>query len=342
MLNEIGSEFWEVSPVKSDKRYFLSGRTALEYIIRDIKKNSNIDSVLLPSYCCHTMIEPFCRHKIAVRFYSVYFDDITGICLKIPDRKENEIFYYMTYFGYQRISGLDMKKIRKNHNIVIEDKTHSWLSGLNRQNYDYSFASFRKWSGFDGIAEAEKLVGVFTNFPCKTHKKYCKLRKKAFLLKNQFISRGYGQKEEFLSLYNEAEKLLETDYMGYQPLHDTMEAFLNLDLGFLAEKRKQNARILIQGLKEIPEIKLLFDKVEDQDVPLFVPIMIKDKRDDLRKYLIDRKVYCPVHWPLSDFHGKLNEPEKILYEQELSLICDQRYSKEEMERVVDLIYQYFK
>ena len=74
-MKEIGSEFWTVPGKYGDIAYLLAGRTALEYIIREILARTNICSVLLPSYCCHTMIEPFVRHNIHVRFYDVFFDD---------------------------------------------------------------------------------------------------------------------------------------------------------------------------------------------------------------------------------------------------------------------------
>ena len=66
MINEIGSEFWKENKkyLNENERLFLSGRTALDAIIKDSKKEHIIKSALLPSYCCHTMIEPFLRNDI--------------------------------------------------------------------------------------------------------------------------------------------------------------------------------------------------------------------------------------------------------------------------------------
>ena len=63
---EIGSEFCNADPVGRAKKFFISGRTALDYIIRDILNKYDIKSALLPSYCCHTMIEPFLKTQIAI------------------------------------------------------------------------------------------------------------------------------------------------------------------------------------------------------------------------------------------------------------------------------------
>ena len=61
---EIGSEFWKYNKkyISENEELFLSGRTALDAIIKDILSEYRIESALLPSYCCHTMIEPFIRN----------------------------------------------------------------------------------------------------------------------------------------------------------------------------------------------------------------------------------------------------------------------------------------
>ena len=109
MIKEIGSEFWAAPQQQVDKHYLLSGRTALEYIVRDIKHTNAARSVLMPSYCCHTMIEPFVRHGFAVRFYDIFFDQEAG-CLRadMPEYQASEALFYMSYFGFAEIEGLQI------------------------------------------------------------------------------------------------------------------------------------------------------------------------------------------------------------------------------------------
>ena len=61
--------------------------------------------------------------------------------------------------------------------------------------------------------------------------------------------------------------------------------------------------------------------------------MEKEKRDVLRKYLIENKIYLPVHWPQEE---KINN----IFENELSLICDQRYDKSQIEEYIDLVIDF--
>ena len=342
MLKEIGSEFWNDGPIRRDRVYLLFGRTALEYIIRDILKHHNVKSVLLPSYCCHTMIEPFFRHSISVRFYDVFFDEMNGLSVEIPHAQENEIFYYMTYFGFRQLMGADINKINKDFTVVIEDRTHSWLSGDSGFHADYSYVSYRKWTGFDAIALANKETGAFSDFPETINAEYSNLRKQASSMKRTFMDSGIGEKQEFLDLFEKAEELLETDYVGYKPSADTMAAFLQLDTTYIARNRQRNARILIDGLQDIPEIELMFQAVQDDEVPLFVPVLLRENRAELRKYLIDNAIYCPIHWPKSEFHRGISQRAEMLYSHELSLVCDQRYGSDDMNRIVECIRKYYK
>ena len=61
----------------------------------------------------------------------------------------------------------------------------------------------------------------------------------------------------------------------------------------------------------------------------------------LRRYLIDKEIYCPVHWPLSSYHD-IDKSSRKIYEDELSLVCDQRYSEVDMQRMVDEIRMFME
>ena len=339
-MKEIGSEFWDIPA--AGKRYLLSGRTALEYIIRDILREHYNKLVLLPSYCCHTMIEPFVMHGFDIRFYDVYFDETAGLCATLPPLRQGEIFYYMTYFGFSHISGVDIEYIHKECPVIIEDRTHSWLTGDNDSIADYSYISFRKWAGFYGIAEAQKKKGAFDLAVNNPGECYCIARKQAMSLKAQYIKGNIDQKEGFLTMYGRTEEQLETDYVGYTPTAEGMNQLLTADFDFIRERRKQNADVLLQGLNNINGISLMYNNRKDGETPLFVPILVSERRDGLKNYLIKNKVYCPVHWTISEHHKSISRRAKSIYDHELSLICDQRYSAVDMERIVALIQNFFK
>ena len=61
----------------------------------------------------------------------------------------------------------------------------------------------------------------------------------------------------------------------------------------------------------------------------------------MRKILIEQKIYCPVHWPLSNLHN-MEERTLSMIDCELSLVCDQRYTEKDMERIIEAINLFWK
>ena len=331
VIDEIGSEFWEPE-MPGDVKYLLAGRTALEFIIRDIIAKQDIKSVLMPSYCCHTMIMPFKLHDIDVRFYDVYYDH--GLRVELPEQKDNEIFYYIKYFGYEALQG-DAGV----HEITIEDQTHSWMNGI-ASKADYTFVSYKKWTNISGLSKAKKKRGKFIDAPLIEFRAFDELREKAYNLKKQYIERGVGDKSVFLDAFDRAEELIETDYCGYGPSQRSLERLLEFDPKLIREERRRNAEYLIDELKQIPQVQVIYASVGDNDVPLFVPILVQE-RNELRRYLIQRKIFLPVHWPFSDHHTGISRRARQLYDHELSVICDQRYGLDDMQRIVLAIRDFY-
>ena len=67
--------------------------------------------------------------------------------------------------------------------------------------------------------------------------------------------------------------------------------------------------------------------------PLFVPVLIdREKRAAVRQRLTDAAVYCPIHWPRPENGGS-----SVLYDTELSMICDQRYTPADMQRIIQIL-----
>ena len=104
---------------------------------------------------------------------------------------------------------------------------------------------------------------------------------------------------------------------------------MKMNLQSIIKQRKENVKVIYEKLQKKEDIQFLINDFNENDVLLFVHIMLeKDKRNSLRKYLIENEIYLPIHWPLEN---KLNN----IIDNELSLICDQRYSKNEIAEYID-------
>lgn len=327
MYKEIGSEFWDI-PVQdkenlvfsNDTKWFVSGRTALDFIIKDIKKKKDVKTVLLPSWCCESMIKPFIDNNIEADFYPVIFDEE----LKIQINKKADILLRIDYFGYKQ-------NIPSFKGTIIDDVTHSIFRN-DITNTNYVFGSLRKWAGFKtgGLAYCKDGFGYEANL--KDCSEYYYLRNKAMNEKRQYIGNEIDEKQ-FLNIYNEAEEMLDNLYECAGNNNDIQSA-KHLDVEYIKNKRKENAKRLLNDLKQYA----MFKEIKDDDCPLFVPILLED-RDGLRKYLINNNIYCPIHWPISNLH-KLSKEEKYIYDHELSIVCDQRYDIEDMNKICDCINKY--
>ena len=151
-------------------------------------------------------------------------------------------------------------------------------------------------------------------------------------LKKDYVEGKPGADKSYLKLFNEAEERLENIGIVRAAERDIRLA-KKIDAEFIRIQRRRNAQILRQAFPDW----LIFPEMRETDCPMFVPVLVPNgKRDELRRYLIRHDIYCPVHWPMSDFHH-LDEQERSVYENELSLVCDQRYTEQDMNRFVKMI-----
>ncbi|MCI8666526.1 MAG: hypothetical protein HFG82_07640 [Dorea sp.] len=340
-MHEMGSEFSESSGkvginiytnlVNAQKRYVLSGRTAIAYIIKDILTYSTFQRVALPDYCCASMIRPFCSNGIEVLFYGV-------------DSRYEEIFdradvvLIMDYFGMGNVSSVTKAKLCKERGkLLIVDATQTAFSRLKTYDFaDYVFVSYRKWTDCLCAAVYSKR-GFSIQPPRRNNDRYVTAWRKAANMKKEYLQYNRGNKIEFLQLFKRANELLDLKYDGCAAPYDEIEKCETIDSDFIRMKRRTNAMLLMDNLEKSAylkhdEIQLMYKELKEEDCPLFMPILVNAKRRDvIRQGLIRRSIYCPVHWPVDERYPY----EKTIYhEREISLICDQRYDERDMLREV--------
>lgn len=343
MKTEIGSEFWlEREPVATSQRegrYVLSGRTAIDLIIQDIAKTRTIRSVYMPAWGCDSMIAPFAHRNIRVDFYDVCHTEITKITEKISNTDltdETDILYFTNYFGYENTFPLEtVKQFKAKGAVILYDRTHSFL--MDDDPYlelaDYSFASIRKWIGMIGGAVVEGVQNVALK-PCP----YLEPKETAMRMKQAYMAGDDSvDKQEFLKLYGEFGHHLAEDYQNYEMDDLSYALYKTEDLAIMRHKRRENAKYLHEHLKGVRFI----DELTDKAVPLFVPVFFNttEQRNAVRKKLIEAQIYCPIHWPKPAQIPADFEANKI-YDTELSLICDQRYTTDDMARMAAVINEH--
>lgn len=327
-MREIGSEFWNVSPVENkddgifpkSTQWFLSGRVALRSIIKQLV---DCRTVAVPSWCCESIVEPFVTSGLEVRFYPVYWRDR----LVQEIRLDCDALLLIDYFGYVG----DHSNLSSYQGIVVRDITHSIFSST-YSDADYYFGSLRKWSGFWTGGYAWTRDGRLLDCGDSNGCGYVELRKRAMNLKERYVDGEENVGKKYLVMFEEAEELLDCIDGGLADKRDVRLA-CHFDAKAMRFRRRANATVLREAIPDW----LIFSEMRSSDCPMFVPVRVPNgKRNDLRHFLIEHEIYCPIHWPVSEFH-KLDDRTNELYEVELSLVCDQRYDEEDMWRIVETI-----
>lgn len=317
MAREIGSEFHRVTPDSGSGLIYprpgslmFSGRTAIEAVL---EKLPDARTALLPSYCCDSMIVPFRTAGIDVKFYKVSWDER----LRIKIDGSADILVWCNYFGFKNEMPIF-------DGVVIEDITHSFLSEspCNPQS-DYLVASLRKWEPVNcgGYCSVEVEGSAPTD-------EFVVLKTSAMELKTEYLyDLDEEKKPRFLKMFADSNHWLSKNYSGLGIDQFSQEYLACVDMEKQRKKRRENAKALFEGLQN--KVQFMFP-TEDMDCPLFVPILLPN-RDRVRAHLTKNGIYCPVHW------SKPEGCESNIYDMELSLVCDQRYEIEDMERIVSTL-----
>lgn len=351
-MSEIGGEFYSYDSLSNNCNRFggydynCSGRSSLNYIIEDIKQHRNVKRALLPVYCCDSMIIPFINHGIRVEFYDIFLNDDGNMIYDFSFKKEcgkDTVVLAMDYFGYDRGVAAAVFRDAGKDAIKIRDATHSFFSDKDCADADYYFASLRKWTRFAGLSVCKKTCGDFAVKMREREDSFDETRIEAAELKKKYLHGEKIDKRIFLNKFNHAEELLDKQVASYRASLQDIKVLGGLDVNAIISKRRSNAKILIDELKCVDEVNLLFKEIRDCDCPLFVPITVDSKiRNELKMYLISKDIFCPVHWPLTYMHGDISLRESYLFDSEISLICDQRYSSCDMKRIAAEIKHFFK
>ena len=204
---------------------------------------------------------------------------------------------------------------------------------------DYEVASLRKWFPLACGGVAWKRDGTITRPTRAPEPALVTLRIQAMEDKARFLRLGIDNPESkqiFLEKYRYCNLAFKNDYKDIMIDPWSENELKRQDIQNICKVRRANATILLYGLHGITGIIPVFTKLCEGDCPLFVPIFA-ERRDELQKWLAQRAIYCPVHWP-----KPIKEARSNLYAGELSLICDQRYGSEEMERILQALMDFYK
>ena len=276
--------------------YLNSGRNALRFIVRKL----GISKLHVPAYTCPVVFEALQKEQVQIEQYTLdanFFPD--------RDFPQSDFIIYNNYFG---VCGGKVREMATRYPNLIVDNAQAFYS---QQIGRVAFYSPRKFfglpdggivCGLEGDAE-DLLQDVSWN-------------RMSHLLKRVDLgaSAGYADFKE------NSQILARQDVKRMSAL--TTLLMSQIDCSAAAKRRRRNFNMLKDHLPtEFP-----LDMVDD-DVPMVYPYITSDPQ--LRKRLIDAKIYVASYWPGVGNCGDF--PERVI-----PLPIDQRYDIEDMQRILEV------
>lgn len=316
--------------------YVKSGRDAIRVVAKMIKKEVN--SILVPSFCCESMIKPIVDEGINIKFYKMtneLFADKEDINKLLED---NDAFLFMNFFGREIFTEEYLVELKNNYPklILIEDRTHEILDKKELSNItiDYTVASLRKWFALpDGGVVYGNINNKIHINKEQTSNYFSIIRKEALILKEEYLQNGEKSiKNRYRNLLTDAEEYLQSE-TSIETMSRISREIINInDYDCYREKRKLNYKILKDALKEVDNIKFLLASTGNS--PLYFPIIINNV-NKVQKLLASRNIYCPVIWPIPKMAKGICKNSEYIAEHILAIPCDHRYNSDDMKYIVN-------
>ena len=281
------------------------GRNALAYLI----VSKEIKRIALPYFICNSVIEVCQKYGTDIRYYHIGMD----FCPINIEVDSDEWLYLVNYYG--QVSDETITTLDQRFKHVIVD---------NSQNYF-----------------AKPLEGLDTLYTCR---KYFGVADGAFLYTDAKLNSNLPMDESFermrfvLGRYERPASEFYSDaaannaFFKDEPIKQMSRLTRNLlhaiDYEYVKQKRTSNFSILLNELNSSNELS-----VKAVSGAFMYPYMTEES-DTIKKRLLEKKIYIPTLWPnvVNELPQEWNEWR--LAKNILPIPCDQRYSEEDMQIIV--------
>ena len=361
MMREIGSNFWLSAEIQgadgkidladfgicdvSDQIDTSTGRSAESIIVSRIVAETPMGkrTALVPPFTCHTVIDPLLAQGFTLYAYPIDKAlNMTAPMLRTALIETNaKVVLLHRYFGFDTLRDCaSVVEEFSDHGVTfIEDHTQSMYSGHEALPAQYHFGSFRKWLEIPDGGFAASSSGRFGSRPTAEHRVMIATKLKACREKHRYMQYQTDDKDSFLKLFQEAERLLDSQDIPYRMAEESRAILAQTDKDGLRKDRRRNYSLVHEGLKGNEHVRLLMPELTDKDVPLFLVITVDD-RAGLQAKLKEEDIFAPILWPRPESLPDICDEADYLYSHALCLPIDQRYGEDDMLRVVECVNRY--
>lgn len=294
---------------------FVNARSAFRFLL-DQRQSRR---VWLPQYTCDALADAAANREI--RYYPVTtsLEPETGTWQAEVERED--VVVAIDYFGFRRWTDA-LQPVVARGAVVVEDASQALFIDAS-PHAACIFYSPRKFVGVPdgGILAGTKLSAPPEPPPAAWWSKAFK----ASALRRQFDD-GTSADRRWFALFQESEREAP---VGTYRASDVTEAILRngIDYPAIRKRRIENYRTLAEGLPEFA----VYPRLDDNTVPLGFPVRVAD-RDRVQRALFADDIYPAVHW--QNAITAASPASERLSRELLTLPCDQRYDRHDMQRVI--------
>ena len=284
-------------------------RNGLAYLC----KTKKIKRIYIPYFLCSSVSNVCKKINVSFAYYSIdedfmpIFDKELGV---------GEWIYIVNYYG--QLSNEVLLKLKKKYENIIVDNAQSYFQ--------------LPIDGIDTLYNCRKYFGVADGAFLYTNQK---------LIKDLPIDESFERMHYLMGRYERSanefyeEYVVNNSIFSNEPIKRmsrlTMNLLRGIDYVAVAEQRETNFSILHNAFKDVNELQL--------DVPygaFMYPLLIKNGVK-IRKDLQKRKIYIPMLWPNVIEICEEGTIEHRFASNILPIPVDQRYEKEDMYYIVEVI-----
>ena len=288
-------------------------RNGLEYIILQLPE---VKRIFVPYYTCVAVIEPLNRLSVEYEFYHINEQLEIAEELTLDD---GEYLFANNYFGIKDAYIAELAQ-KYGDKLIVDNAQALFAPVLPNIKAAYST---RKYVG---VADGGFAVGVSSelalNYETDNSSEYDS---------HLFIRKEKGAEAGFKDYQANECKL--DNRPGRRMSHQTKTILSQIDYDFVIEKRRQNYQYLSNALGEKNLLQL--PSMDSFTCPMVYPFMTDD--DSLRERLIQNKIFVARYWPNVLEWCKEEDLEYKLVYQIIPLPIDQRYDRDDMKRILEII-----
>ncbi|MBQ6230925.1 MAG: hypothetical protein IJJ74_07375 [Eubacterium sp.] len=280
---------------------------------------NDIKRIYMPRYMCNSISDTLSDNQVEISYYEVGEDFRPIITQDVKD----EYIYLVNYYG--QISNDELKELKhKYKNIIVDNVQAYFQEPLEDCNTVYSCRKFF------GVPDGSII------FHAKDVKlSACSKRYEAVDSMRHLFGRLEKDASSYYEDYKDNQLKFKTaDICGMSKVSENI--LRGIDYKLVAERRKANYDTLYNNLKDINKLKL-----KHIDGPFSYPLLVDDA-EELRKELINNRIYIPILWPNVLAECPSTSRSYYLANNIIPLPCDQRYEAHDMDVICDVIFKYYE